>query len=132
MTRIAYRQIQVIFCLLLLLLVAYLCMGYIWELSMPCYVLHHTGVPCVSCGANRVGMLLLRGDLEAAFMLNSCACYIYLFFALQLIFRIVFLTLSWQDWMPLSTIIRSDIVLSSIVFVGCYSPMMVRYVESIV
>jgi hypothetical protein len=49
-------------------------LGSIWlalHLPVPrCTFLTVTGFPCVTCGATRAAMALLRGDLAAAFWLN--------------------------------------------------------------
>jgi hypothetical protein len=54
--------------------VASAALGLIWlALHLPfprCTFLTVTGLPCVTCGATRAAMALLRGDLAAAFWLN--------------------------------------------------------------
>lgn len=49
-----------------------------------------TGEPCVSCGLSHSISLIMRGRLNEAYTWNQYGMRVFLFFALQLIMRIVF------------------------------------------
>lgn len=49
-----------------------------------------TGQPCVSCGLSHSFSLILRGRISEAYEWNIYGLRVFLFFALQLVMRIVF------------------------------------------
>lgn len=95
--------------------------------SFPVECVHEklTGEPCVSCGLSHSFSLILRGRINEAYQWNEFGMRIFLFFASQLIFRIVFSVIHINHPEIRKQLIIYDIVGSSIIFLIAFMPFLV-------
>jgi hypothetical protein len=78
-----------------------------------------TGIPCASCGTSHAFSLIVRGRIDDAREWNRYSVRVFLFFALQLIFRLFFSVAVRMFGGRRHNIIAADITLSILLF--CYS-----------
>ncbi|TFG41730.1 MAG: DUF2752 domain-containing protein [Bacteroidia bacterium] len=81
-----------------------------------------TGQPCVSCGLSHSFSLILRGRLSEAYDWNIYGLRVFIFFAAQLLMRIVFsiFYLKYPD--TNKQLVTYDICISIMLFVVCFLP----------
>lgn len=91
-----------------------------------------TGQPCESCGLSHSFSLILRGRISDAYNWNIYGLRVFLFFAFQLIMRVVFSIL----WLKFQNIRREliiyDIAGSSIIFLIAFLPFMICIIKTFV
>jgi hypothetical protein len=87
-----------------------------------------TGEPCVSCGLSHSFSLVLRGRISEAYDWNVHGFRVFIFFAAQLVMRIVFsiFYLKYPD--TSKQLITYDIVISVMLFLVAFLP----FIESII
>ncbi len=83
-----------------------------------------TGEPCVSCGLSHSFSLILRGRIDEAYQWNQYGLRIFLFFASQLIMRIVFSRIYINHAEIRKQLIIYDIIGSSTIFLIAFMPFM--------
>jgi hypothetical protein len=90
-----------------------------------------TGQPCVSCGLSHSFSLILRGRLSEAYDWNIFGLRVFIFFAGQLLMRIVFsiFYLKYPD--TGKQLIRYDIGISVMLFVVSFLPFMEWIIKSL-
>ncbi len=95
--------------------------------SYPVECVHEklTGEPCVSCGLSHSFSLILRGRLDEAYQWNIYGMRIFLFFASQLLMRIVFSRLYIRYPETRKQLILFDIIGSSVIFLIAFMPFIV-------
>jgi len=76
-----------------------------------------TGEPCVSCGLSHSFSLIIRGRLEEAYRWNIYGMRVFIFFAAQFIFRVLFSYIYIRYEGTRKQLIRFDILGSSVIFV---------------
>lgn len=82
-----------------------------------------TGVDCVSCGLSRGFSQLVRGNVQEALTYNQQVVYIFAFFLVQLLMRIVLNTLSHLNYnINSQAVLIADISVSVILFLFCFWP----------
>jgi len=81
-----------------------------------------TGEPCVSCGLSHSFSLVLRGRISEAYDWNIYGLRVFIFFAAQLLMRIVFsiLYLKYPD--TNKQLITYDIAISVMLFLVAFLP----------
>jgi len=84
-----------------------------------------TGEPCVSCGLSHSFSLILRGRIDEAYMWNNNGMRIFLFFAGQLLMRIVFSRIYIRYPDTHKQLILFDIIGSSVVFLIAFMPFLI-------
>lgn len=91
-----------------------------------------TGEPCPSCGLSHGFSLILRGRIGEALDWNPYSVRIFLFFSLQLLLRIVlsFRFIAINDIRARNYLIASDSVVTSVMFLIAFLPMMKFIVRS--
>jgi len=92
--------------------------------NYPVVCLHEklTGEPCASCGLSHSFSLILRGRISEAYNWNIYGLRVFLFFALQLVMRIVFSMFYIKYTDTGKQLITYDIASSIIVFLICFLP----------
>ncbi len=84
-----------------------------------------TGEPCVSCGLSHSFSLILRGRIDEAYQWNQYGLRIFLFFASQLIMRIVFSGIYIKHPETGKQLIVYDIIGSSVIFLLSFMPFLI-------
>lgn len=86
-----------------------------------------TGEPCVSCGLSHSFSLILRGRISEAYEWNVYGLRVFIFFAAQLVIRVIFsiFYLKYPD--TSKQLITYDIIISAMLFVVAFLP----FIESI-
>jgi len=92
--------------------------------SYPVECIHEklTGEPCVSCGLSHSFSLILRGRIDEAYQWNPNGMRIFIFFASQLILRVVFSKIYINHPEIRKQLIIYDIIRSSIIFLIAFMP----------
>jgi len=81
-----------------------------------------TGESCASCGLSHAFSLILQGRISEAYRWNSNAMRVFIFFAAQLIMRIVFSVFYLRHPETVRQLIVYDIVVSSTIFLIAFMP----------
>lgn len=81
-----------------------------------------TGQPCVSCGLSHSFSLILRGRIKEASEWNIYGLRVFLFFALQLVMRVVFSFLYIKNPDTRRELIILDITGSILIFLISFWP----------
>jgi Protein of unknown function (DUF2752) len=119
-----YLLINLIFTGVILLVFAYSGFFSPDKDNYPVVCIHEklTGEPCASCGLSHSFSLILRGRISEAYKWNIYGLRVFLFFALQLVMRIVFsiFYLKYPD--TRKQLITYDIASSIIIFLICFLP----------
>lgn len=85
-----------------------------------------TGEPCPTCGFSHAFSYLLRGDIEQARLWNENALPVFVFFALQLLYRLLTLIPGFIGPKRRKALIYDDITLSILFFTWAFIPV-IRY-----
>lgn len=87
-----YLLINIIFAGIIILVMAYSGIFSPVKDNYPVICIHEelTGEPCASCGLSHSFSLIIRGQLDEAVTWNRYALRVFIFFAAQLLLRIVF------------------------------------------
>ncbi len=89
-----------------------------------------TGQPCISCGLSHSFSLLLRGRIAEARAWNSHGPRIFIFFAAQLVMRILFSAFRVKYLATGKKLIIYDIVGSTVLFLVAFSPFLINIFSS--
>jgi len=81
-----------------------------------------TGVPCASCGLSHSFSLIMKGRFSEAYRWNSNGLRVFIFFAGQLIMRIVFSMLYLKHPETFRQLILYDTVASLTIFMIAFMP----------
>jgi hypothetical protein len=92
--------------------------------SYPVVCIHEklTGEPCVSCGLSHSFSLIVRGRISEAYDWNQYGLRIFIFFAAQLLMRIVFSIFYLRYPETSKQLITYDIAVSVMLFLVCFLP----------
>ena len=124
----SYLIINMIFAGVILLVFAYSGFFSPEKNNYPVTCIHEkiTGEPCISCGLSHSFSLLVRGRFEEAYKWNRYGIRIFIFFAAQLILRIVFsiFYLKYPD--TRKQLIILDCIGSGIIFLVAFWPFIVN------
>ncbi len=85
---------------------------------------------CISKGLSRAFSQILAGNFEKAIQLNPYSINIFIFFALQFLFRIIFYIFYYK--FSTKTIIKIDITLSVLLFIYAFAPFFAKLVKQII
>jgi hypothetical protein len=81
-----------------------------------------TGEPCVSCGLSHSFSLVLRGRISEAYDWNIYGLRVFIFFAAQLLMRIVFSIFYLKFPDTSKQLITYDIIISVVLFLVTFLP----------
>lgn len=87
-----YLLINIVFAGIIIVVMAYSGIFSPVKNDYPVACIHEklTGEPCASCGLSHSFSLILRGQIDEALTWNSYGLRVFIFFAAQLLLRIVF------------------------------------------
>jgi hypothetical protein len=99
--------------------------------TYPVTCLHEklTGEPCISCGLSHSFSLIVRGRFDEAYKWNVYAMRIFLFFASQLILRVVFSIYYLLYTKTRKQLIITDSIGSSLIFLISFWPFIVNIIS---
>jgi hypothetical protein len=123
-----YLFINSVFAGVILLIFAYSCFFSPEKNNYPVACIHEkiTGEPCVSCGLSHSFSLIVRGRIGEAYQWNIYGMRVFLFFAAQLIMRVVFSIYYLRYPQTRKQLIIIDCVGSGIIFLITFLPFLVR------
>jgi hypothetical protein len=81
-----------------------------------------TGEPCVSCGLSHSFSLVLRGRISEAYDWNIYGLRVFIFFAAQLLMRIIFSIFYLKFPDTSKQLITYDIIISVVLFLVTFLP----------
>jgi hypothetical protein len=124
-----YLIINIILAGVILLILAYSGFFSPEKDNYPVVCIHEklTGEPCVSCGLSHSFSLILRGKISEAYKWNIYGVRVFIFFAAQLLMRVVFLIFYLKNPGTGKQLITYDIVVSLMLFIVTFLP----FIESI-
>ena len=85
----------------------------------------YLGIDCPSCGMTRSFSALLHLDPKTAMEWNKFGFQIFLFFAIQLVLRVLFLTVTYYKKVWLRVMCKTDWIVSSLLFLICFYPFII-------
>ncbi len=91
---------------------------------VPCIHEQLTGEPCPSCGMSHAFSLIVRGRLAEALEWNPHSLRLFLFFALQLLMRIILAAVAFRTTKNLRAISVTDAVVSSVMALTAFWPLL--------
>jgi Protein of unknown function (DUF2752) len=89
---------------------------------VPCVHEKITGEPCPSCGLSHAFSLIVRGRIDEAIEWNSQSVRVFLFFALQLVMRIVLGAVALETVRGLKQVSVTDAVVSTAMALVAFFP----------
>lgn len=124
-----YIQINLILAGVILLIFVYSGLFSPQKDNYPVVCIHEklTGQPCVSCGLSHSFSLILRGRISEAYKWNEYGLRVFIFFAAQLIMRVVFSLFYMRNKGTRKQLIIYDSAISFMLFFVCFKP----FIESI-
>ena len=81
-----------------------------------------TGEECVSCGLSHSFSLIIRGKISEAYDWNVYGLRVFIFFAAQLVMRIIFSIFYLKYPETNNQLITYDIAVSAMLFLVCFLP----------
>jgi hypothetical protein len=119
-----YLKINLVFAGVILLIIAYSGILSPDKNNYPVVCIHEkiTGMQCFSCGLSHSMSLILRGRIDEAYEWNIYGMRVFLFFALQLIMRIVFSLIYLRNDSIRQQVIWYDIAGSVVTFLVAFYP----------
>jgi hypothetical protein len=91
-----------------------------------------TGEPCVSCGLSHSFSLILRGKISEAYNWNIYGLRVFIFFAAQMVMRVVFSIFYLKYPGTRKQLITYDIVISILLFIVVFLPFIESIIKSVV
>jgi Protein of unknown function (DUF2752). len=128
-----YLKINIVLAGVILLIMAYSGIFSPEKDNYPVVCIHEkiTGEPCVSCGLSHSFSLILRGRVDEAYQWNRYGMRVFLFFAGQLILRIIFSLLYTKYPVTHKQLILFDIVGSSLIFLIAFMPFIAAIIKGL-
>jgi hypothetical protein len=119
-----YLIINIFFAGVILLIMAYSGFFSPDKNNYPVFCLHEklTGEPCFSCGLSHSFSLIVRGRIDEAYQWNIYGMRVFIFFASQLILRIVFSIFYLRYPETRKQLILVDCIGSGIIFLIAFWP----------
>ncbi|MDO9339438.1 MAG: DUF2752 domain-containing protein [Bacteroidales bacterium] len=128
-----YLIINIFFAGVILLIIAYFGFFSPEKDNYPVICLHEklTGEQCFSCGLSHSFSLIVRGRIDEAYRWNLYGMRVFLFFASQLILRVVFSI--FYLWYPdtRKQLIIIDCIGSGLIFLISFWPFIARIISDI-
>lgn len=119
-----YLIINILFAGVIMLIMAYSGFFSPEKDNYPVSCIHEqlTGEPCLSCGLSHSFSLIIRGRFEEAYQWNIYGMRVFLFFASQLILRIVFSIMYHKNTDTQNQLIIMDCIGSGVIFLFAFWP----------
>lgn len=118
----SYTVINIIFMAIIMAIIFY-SLIFVSNHPIPALLTDTTGIIPPSKGLSRAFSMIVRGKIDAALQLNPHSIRIFMFFALQLLIRIVAIFLSNKTKIKESTLIKVDIMISILLLAFCFAPL---------
>jgi len=98
--------------------------------SYPVVCVHEklTGEECVSCGLSHSFSLIIRGEISEAYDWNVYGLRVFIFFAAQLVMRIIFSIFYLKYPETNNQLITYDIAVSAMMFLVCF----LQFIETLI
>jgi hypothetical protein len=130
----AYLIINIFFAGVIMLVIVYSGIFSPEHDSYPVACFHKklTGVPCASCGLSHSFSLIVRGRIDEAYQWNANAMRVFLFFASQLVLRVVFSLFYIKFPSTRRQLIITDCTGSVLLFLIAFWPFIVSIVFGVV
>ncbi|NJK93621.1 MAG: DUF2752 domain-containing protein [Bacteroidales bacterium] len=122
MTRKAYIAINSIFLVLIAGIFLYSYFLDHTAAHITCVHRQYLGIDCPSCGLSRSFSAIMHLDLTSVMKFNKYGYLVFLFFLLQAILRVLFLTISFQKPEWLKSTYKWDAFSSGLLFFFCFHP----------
>lgn len=90
-----------------------------------------TGQPCISCGLSHSFSLILRGRIDEAKQWNRYGLRVFLFFAVQLLLRVIFSIIYLKRTVTGGRLIMFDAAVSVLIFLVGFMPFIVSIFRSL-
>jgi len=128
-----YLIINIFFAGVILLIIAYSGIFPPEKDNYPVICLHEklTGEPCFSCGLSHSFSLIVRGRIDEAYQWNRYGMRIFLFFASQLILRVMFSIFYLKYQQTRQQLIIFDCVGSGVIFLFSFWPFIANILSGI-
>lgn len=128
-----YLLINIIFAGVILLIFTYSGFFSPEKDNYPVTCIHEmvTGQPCISCGLSHSFSLIVRGRVAEAYTWNHHGLQIFLFFAAQLLLRIVFSIFYLKYTSTRKQLIILDCIGSGIIFIVAFWPFIANIISGI-
>ena len=129
----SYLKINLIFAGVVLLIMAYSGIFSPDRGNYPVVCIHEkiTGLQCASCGISHSFSLILRGRMTEAYEWNPYGLRVFLFFAGQLLMRVVFSVFYVNEIRNRGKLIIYDITGSIVIFLISFYPFLRQLVHAI-
>jgi hypothetical protein len=128
-----YLIINLVFAGVILLIIAYSGFFSPEKNNYPVICIHEklTGEPCFSCGLSHSFSLIVRGRIEEAYQWNIYGMMVFIFFASQLVLRVVFSLLYNRNPETQKQLIIADCIGSGILFLISFWPFIINVFTSL-
>ena len=122
--RNGYLAVNIIFAGVILLIMGYSVFYSPDEDRYPVPCIHEkiTGEQCPSCGLSHAFSLIVRGRIDEAMQWNSASAGVFMFFAFQLLLRIVLGIRILLTYRYLRQISTADAIVSSLMALAAFFP----------
>ncbi len=129
----SYIIINIFFTGVILLIFAYSGIFSPEKNNYPVACIHEklTGQPCISCGLSHSFSLIVRGRFEEAWQWNRYGMRIFLFFAVQLLLRVVYSVFYIKYPGTGKKLIIFDCIGSGIIFLVAFWPFIANIISGI-
>jgi len=128
-----YLTVNIFFAGVILLIIVYSGLFSPEKNNYPVTCLHEkiTGEPCFSCGLSHSFSLIVRGRINEAYKWNIYGVRVFLFFASQLILRVVFSIFYLRNSDTRKQLIITDCIGSGLIFLISFWPFITSIVSGI-
>lgn len=122
-----YLIINLLFAGVIVLIIAYSGIFSPVKDNYPVTCIHEklTGQPCVSCGLSHSFSLIVRGRIAEAYQWNQNGMRVFLFFASQLLIRVLFSRFYIRNQDTRKQLIITDCIGSGIIFLIAFWPFII-------
>ena len=128
-----YLIINFLLAAIIILIMAYSALYSPGKDNYPVGCVHErlTGEPCMSCGLSHSFSLIVRGEIAEAYQWNIYGMRVFLFFASQLLMRVVFSAIYLKNKEIQKQLITMDITGSILIFGLAFWPFMANLITRI-
>lgn len=116
-----YQYLSINICFIFILIMLYVSISNDWIIYFVPNCTCKSAQCCPSCGFTRCFKFLMNGNFRDAVNLNNNSIYIFVFYSIQLILRVLFSSLILLSAIKIKFVINIDIYISSALFIICYS-----------
>jgi len=128
-----YIFINIFFAGVIMLILAYSVVFSPEKNNYPVTCIHEklTGEPCISCGLSHSFSLIVRGRINEAYQWNMYGMRVFLFFASQLLIRLIFSLLYLRNKDTRRQLIITDCIGSGLIFLIAFWPYLSKIISDL-